>query len=147
MNKKIIIFSSIIILLGSFYIFKNQINSEKYLEVPLSLIIANDPDSREKGLSGKEKLLPDSAMLFVFQQPDRYGIWMKDMKFPIDIIWLDENYKVVYFKENARPDSYPEIFLSPKKALYVLESNIDFIQSHDIQVGNYLHINNSVPYL
>ena len=34
-------------------------------------------------------------MLFIFSQPDFYPFWMKDMKFPIDIIWLDENLQII----------------------------------------------------
>lgn len=50
--------------------------------------VAATPLAREKGLSGVDRLLPDRGMLFVFQRPDVYAFWMKDMKFPIDILWI-----------------------------------------------------------
>jgi hypothetical protein len=43
----------------------------------------------EKGLSVKDKLKENEAMLFVFEESAKRSFWMKDMKFPIDIIWLD----------------------------------------------------------
>jgi uncharacterized membrane protein (UPF0127 family) len=50
----------------------------------------------------KNQLKENEAMLFVFQQSARHSFWMKDMKFPIDIIWLDSDEKVVYIKENMQ---------------------------------------------
>lgn len=59
---------------------------------------------RVKGLSGKKCIPDDVAMLFVFDKPDTYGFWMKDMNFSIDMIWLDGDKKVVLYleKRNAR---------------------------------------------
>jgi uncharacterized membrane protein (UPF0127 family) len=42
----------------------------------------------QKGLSNRKNLAENSGMLFVFQKPDIYEFWMKDMKFPLDIIWI-----------------------------------------------------------
>lgn len=50
--------------------------------------VASNDRSRERGLSGKKGLAADEGMLFLFDRPDTYGFWMKDMKFPIDIIWI-----------------------------------------------------------
>jgi uncharacterized membrane protein (UPF0127 family) len=46
---------------------------------------------------------------------------MKDMKFPIDMIWFDEKKQVVHVEESAQPDSYPESFCPPVDAKYILE--------------------------
>jgi len=60
-------------------------------------------------------------MLFIFDQPGYYPFWMKDMRFPIDIAWLNVNKQVVEVQANLAPSSYPQTFTNPSPALYVLE--------------------------
>lgn len=79
-------------------------------------------DTLELGLSGTESLNDSEAMLFAFDDNHQWGIWMKDMKIPIDIIWLDADKRVVYIKKNAQPDSYPTVFRPDKDARYVIET-------------------------
>jgi uncharacterized membrane protein (UPF0127 family) len=50
--------------------------------------VAQTPQARTKGLSGRESLHESGGMFFTFDYPDLYGIWMKDMKFPIDIYFI-----------------------------------------------------------
>ena len=50
--------------------------------------LALTSEQREKGLSVKDKLKENEAMLFVFEESAKHSFWMKDMKFPIDIIWF-----------------------------------------------------------
>lgn len=57
--------------------------------------VADTPSERSLGLSGKSALENDEGMLFVFRENGRYGFWMKDMKFSIDIVWIDENRRIV----------------------------------------------------
>src|SRR6185369_7191082 len=64
---------------------------------------------QEKGLSGRSSLAPDEGMLFVFSG-GAPRFWMKDMNFPIDMIWIGEDLRVVYIKKDARPESYPETY-------------------------------------
>lgn len=87
------------------------------------------------GLSDRPILAENSGLFFIFPYSDTHGIWMKEMNFPIDIIWLDENYQIVAVKENAAPDSYPEVFKPTTPALYVLEVPAGFVQKHKISVG------------
>src|SRR5690606_29625859 len=57
--------------------------------------IADTDQARQKGLSGRQKLPRGSGLLFIFPKPDYYSFWMKEMNFPIDIIWLDSDKKIV----------------------------------------------------
>lgn len=57
--------------------------------------------TREKGLSNRASLEADRALLMAFPNESKWGIWMKDMQFPLDIVWLDSNKKVVYIVKNA----------------------------------------------
>lgn len=54
---------------------------------PLVVEVVRAPEERVQGLSGRPKL-PRDGMLFIFDRPGRYDFWMKDMKFPLDIIWV-----------------------------------------------------------
>ena len=91
---------------------------------------------REQGLSARVVLAENNGMLFIFDRSGVYPFWMKDMNFPIDIIWLDENLKVVYIKKDARPESYPDVYGSEKKAKYVLEVSSGFSEKNNLKVGD-----------
>jgi len=91
---------------------------------------------RELGLSGRDSLKEDSGMFFVFDRPDFYGIWMKDMKFPIDIIWLDENLHVTSVVKEVFPQTFPKIFYPDKKSSYVIEVNTGFVEKSEIKIGD-----------
>ncbi len=84
------------------------------------LDVALTDAEKEKGLSGRSSLAPDTGMLFVFDKPGTYGFWMPDMSFPIDIIWLDQSCMVVG-KTSMTPQSYPKIFYPDYPAEYAIE--------------------------
>jgi uncharacterized membrane protein (UPF0127 family) len=98
--------------------------------------IADTDEKRELGLSGRESIVSNAGLLFVFQKLQPAGIWMKDMKFPIDIVWIDDSLRVIYIKKDAKPESFPEIFLPPQNALYVLELNSGFVEKNKIKIGD-----------
>jgi len=57
----------------------------------------------KQGLSGRERLEPGAGMLFIFNELGRQAMWMIEMKFPLDIVWLDENLQVVHITYGANP--------------------------------------------
>jgi uncharacterized membrane protein (UPF0127 family) len=84
--------------------------------------VSDDEAERIQGLSGKACLPQDYAMLFVFDKPGaNYCFWMKDMKFPIDIVWLDHDKNVVHLAQNTYPSSYPKTFCPDAATQYVIE--------------------------
>jgi uncharacterized membrane protein (UPF0127 family) len=92
---------------------------------------------REKGLSGTASLAKNKAMLFVFPNDDKWRIWMKDMNYPIDIVWLDSDKNVIYVVKDAQPSSYPNtIFKSDKNARYVIELASGTIERTGISLGD-----------
>lgn len=91
--------------------------------------------ARERGLSGRDGLAPNTGMLFVFDTDGAWGIWMKDMQFSIDILWLAEDGTVVTIAPNTSPDSYPTSFRPSSPARYVLELPAGFAAAHSIGVG------------
>lgn len=106
----------------------------------ISVFVADNAILREKGLSGQKSLARNEGMLFVFAEPGLHGFWMKDMHFPIDIIWFDENYQIVDAWERALPDSYPKVFIPKLKAKFVLEVPAGFFSEHNLKMGNIIKI-------
>ena len=74
--------------------------------------------------------------IFVFDKSYKYSFWMKDMLFPIDIIWIGEDFSVVDITENAEPNSYPNLFTPREEALYVLEVNAGFSNEKGLKIGD-----------
>ncbi len=98
--------------------------------------IADTDKTRIKGLSGTLDLPADEALLFVFDYDNRWSIWMKDMNYAIDIVWLNSNRKVVDFVTNVPPDSYPSKTFFPKEqARYVIEFRSGTVKEKGIKVG------------
>lgn len=85
------------------------------------LEIADTDPLREKGLSYRSGLEKNTGMLFVFQEPNIYTFWMKDMNFPLDIIWLDQDKKIVHIEHALSPSTYPESFGPKIPTQYVIE--------------------------
>lgn len=101
-----------------------------------SVRVAQDEASRNRGLSGVESLKPNEGLLIVFDSDDTWGIWMKDMKVPIDILWLDKNKKVIYMVKNAGPElSTDKTFKPNDPARYVIELPAGSVQANNIKVG------------
>jgi len=98
--------------------------------------VARTPDEREQGLSNTAKLRDDQALLFVFGTDEKWSIWMRDMNYPIDIVWLDKDKKVVHIVKNAPPESYPdESFVSKENARYVVELLAGTADKKAIKIG------------
>jgi len=95
-------------------------------------------EQRVHGLSGQESLSADEGLLFVFEEALTSGFWMKDMNFPISIIWLDRECSVTGFKGSATPESYPEVFYPELPSFYVVEVNP---LSIELKVGQKLECN------
>lgn len=97
--------------------------------------VLSSQSERNKGLSGTSRLPDDRAMLFVFESSGKWGIWMKDMNYAIDIVWLDESKTVVHYEERVSPSTYPRIFKPSKDARYVVEFNSGTIDREAISIG------------
>ena len=100
----------------------------------ISIEIANTTISRAQGLSGRESLPVGSGLLFTFNSASTYGFWMKDMNFPIDILWFDSEKKLVDITRDISPDTFPETFYPDTPAMYVLETNVG---EFDVEEGDF----------
>jgi hypothetical protein len=102
----------------------------------INVIVADSDQERITGLSGYEPLKNGEGMLFVFDYPGLQSIWMKDMKFSLDIIWVDSDKTVVDMRTNVSPDTYPEVFTPRAPAFYVLEIPAGSASSLGIKIGD-----------
>ncbi len=109
-------------------------------DITLNLEIAKTPSDRIKGLSGRTALEESEGLLFVFPKPGKYGFWMKDMNFPIDIIWIDKNMRVLGASEELTPESYPKSYYPPSEVQFVLEVPAGFYKRHSLKVGEGLFL-------
>ncbi len=109
-------------------------------DITLNLEIAKTPANRVKGLSGRSTLEEGQGLLFVFPKPSKYGFWMKDMNFPIDIVWIDKNLRVIGASEELSPASYPQSFYPPEEVQFVLEVPSGFYKRHSLKVGEGLFL-------
>lgn len=107
-------------------------------KVPLRVDVVDTPEGRARGLSGRERLGPTEGLLFVFEENDYHSFWMKDMLFPIDIIWIDGNFIIVDIKRSVRPDTFPRVFEPKDPARFVIETNANFTDSFGIEVGSFV---------
>lgn len=114
--------------------------------INVTMAIASTDEQRIRGLSGIEKMNENEGMLFLFDKPSKQGFWMNKMNFPIDIIWLDSNNKVVHIEKQLEPC---KLFLAcpvynPEvDSLYVIELRSGFVDDHSIK--NDMIINFDVP--
>ena len=104
--------------------------------------VAKTQAERLKGLSGTSSLANDSGMLFDFGQSGDWQIWMKDMNYPMDILWTDNN-GTVLGKSKMPPQSYPEVFSINKPSYYVIELNNGEIAKQNIANSTKVKINYS----
>ena len=104
----------------------------------VSLAIASTDEQRIGGLSGLDKMSENEGMIFLFDEPSKHGFWMNKMNFPIDIVWLDSNSKVIHIEKKLEPC---KIFLTcpvynpQADSSYVIELRSGFTEDHSIKNG------------
>jgi uncharacterized membrane protein (UPF0127 family) len=140
MKKVLIVFVAALLLFTLYYYFRHPIGEKAIINGhTIRLELAVTETEKEKGLGYRDTLAADSGMLFVYEHPDRYGFWMKGMRFPLDFIWINGN-KVADISQNIlQPvnDTVQPVSLAPAvPADKVLEVNSGMIQSLGIRVGD-----------
>jgi uncharacterized membrane protein (UPF0127 family) len=108
---------------------------------------ARTKEERARGLGGRASLDADSGMLFIFEQQDKYRFWMKDMRFPLDIVWIRGD-EIVDITKNVPPptsgqtDNTLPIYTTLQLADKVLEVNSGFTSNHNIEIGDKIKLVN-----
>jgi uncharacterized membrane protein (UPF0127 family) len=100
------------------------------------LEIANTPSSWQKGLSGRAELGNNQGMLFVFNNVGNWRMWMINMRFDIDIAWLNQTGRILYIKSDATPASYPATFGTNLPSYYVIEVPANTFNKLNVHSGD-----------
>lgn len=104
--------------------------------------VAHSEEDKVNGLSGRDCIGPSQGMLFVYKQSGNYPFWMKDMRFAIDIIWINSGHRVVKVQPFAAPATYPKTFQNDQPAKYVLELKGGQAAKVGIRLGSHLQFVN-----
>ena len=130
----IIIGGSVFLFFGQTPIGKSEVKIIKINDVSIEVEVADTYETRKLGLSGKPDLPDGTGMFFIFETPDQYGFWMKDMNFAIDIVWIDEKFRVVDIEKEVTPETFPQIFYPNQPVKYVLELPAGYTNQYHIDI-------------
>jgi uncharacterized protein len=115
-------------------------------DIALQVQIADTEPRRIRGLMFQNQLPYDQGMLFVFDKPDLYAIWMLNMQFPLDMIWFDKDGNIIHIEKDVPPCKTAletmtcQSFTPEFKSLYILEVTSGFIDKFNITKDSKLTI-------
>lgn len=115
----------------------NFAHSDKANFKKIDIEIVENDAKRQQGLMYRENMEPDQGMLFLFDVEEPQAFWMENTKIPLDIIYIDKDWKIVSIAKNTVPYSQQSI---PSKgpAKYVLEVNAGFSDAYKIGAGDFI---------
>ena len=114
--------------------------------VPIEVQIADTEPRRVRGLMFQDPMPLDQGMIFVFQEPGLYSLWMLNMQFSLDMIWFDYDGKIVHIEKDVPPCKTAleittcQSIIPEGDALYVLELTSGFIDQNNITKDSVLTI-------
>lgn len=99
---------------------------------------ADSQVSRLRGLMFRQSLDWNSGMFFIFAQEGRIGFWLKNVRFPLDLIWINQDKKIVDIQANAQPCQAEDclIYYPHQDASFGLEVNAGFAARHKLKIGD-----------
>jgi uncharacterized membrane protein (UPF0127 family) len=144
MKKKTLLYiviALIILIAGLYYIsirkyslYGNPIKSVTIRNTDMYLEVVRDREKMEKGLGKRAGICEDCGMLFVFAKTGKYSFWMKDMQFPLDILWLLDG-RIVKIEKNVQP-SFAGVLVPSEEANAVLEVNASKSEELSLKIGD-----------
>ena len=115
-------------------------------DTPLQVQVADTEPRRIRGLMFQDQLPYDQGMIFVFDEPGLYSLWMLNMQFALDMIWFDEQGNVVHIEENIPPCETPteimacQSIIPSGEAKYILEVTAGFVEQFNVTKESKLNI-------
>ena len=100
--------------------------------------LVSSEEDRARGLMFRDTINEDQGMLFVFESEGLYSFWMKNMNFSIDILWLDEQKRIVHVEKNVPPckkEPCPS-YATTIPAKYVLELKAGSIEKRELKLND-----------
>lgn len=128
-------------------VLKRNMATIVFRQATVTAEVADTESLRIRGLSVHAPLSPDAGMWFDFGSTKYAGMWMKEMSFPIDILWFNEELRAVYIKENVLPESYPEVFSPTVPSRYVLEVPAGFVKEKGVSLGDRISVQEHSGYI
>lgn len=116
---------------------------------PIAVEVVADPQTRASGLMHRPSLRRDRGMLFLFPTTDVHSFWMKNTLIPLDMIWIDEQSRVVDVKAHVPPcevDPCPS-YTPRGVARHVLELAAGVAAEHGVTPGSHLEFRNVGQYI
>lgn len=101
--------------------------------------LAQTTAEQSRGLSGRASLGEREGMLFIFAATGTPAFWMREMNFPIDIIWLADDWRVADISPELSPATYPQTFSPRAPVKYVLEVASGTAQNLNLKIGDLIH--------
>jgi uncharacterized membrane protein (UPF0127 family) len=101
----------------------------------IDIEIADNTQERMQGLMYRKEMDEDKGMLFIFQEYEQQGFYMKNTIMPLDIIFLDSTKQIIKIFKNTIPFSEKTI-PSGKPAMYVVEVNAGYTDRNGVEVGD-----------
>lgn len=141
MKKNMIVFLVLLALFCS-----GQTGKDRFIKVffpdgfSVTAELAVSVEARARGLMFRERIEEDQAMLFLFEDEDIHPFWMKNMRFPIDILWLDGERRIVHLEVSVPPcfrEPCPS-YAPAAAAAYVLELQSGFAEAHRLRESDRL---------
>ena len=102
--------------------------------------IAGNAATRRAGLMHKVSMPESDGMLLVFDGLGYHKIWMKNVHFPLDLLWLDKDFKIVDVRLDVQPclELKCPSYIPHSEALYVLEVVSGESQKAGFEIGKTL---------
>lgn len=156
MTKVLLVFALFLVVVAGVFFFQNYLKTGGFFllkKTPtitinnqtFELIVADSQKEREVGLSETKSLPENQGMIFIFDKPDYYSFWMKNMTIPIDIIYIN-NGKIVTIHKNAQPPisqtESPIIYSPLEPSDKVLEIQSGLSEKYDFKKDDKVIIKN-----
>jgi hypothetical protein len=141
--KKMTLFSGALLLVFC----AGQADKARFLKVyfpdgfSMTAELAVTDEQRAQGLMFRERIEENQGMLFIFEEEDVHSFWMKNMSFPIDILWLDARKMIVHLEQRVPPcskDPCPS-YVPAAPAAFVLELQSGCAEKHKLKLYDRLN--------
>ncbi len=139
----LIVIAGILIWRLFFYLPPSNYVKIKIKNIDYKIELAKTTTQKSKGLSGRETLCKNCGMLFIFGLETNLPFWMKDTLIPLDMIWLDKEYKVVDIQTATEINS-AKLYQNKIPAKYVLELNANDSQKINLNIGDIIQLPNTL---
>jgi len=150
MKKVLLTFFILLIVVAGVYYTKNYAKSGQVLSIftkpatvtidnqSFNVSIARSEKEHEVGLSGTKSLDQNQGMIFLFNNPGYYSFWMKDMKFPIDIIFINNDQIVTIYNDAPTVQGQENLIAYPPTQMVdkVLEIQAGLSEKYNFKIGD-----------